>query len=524
MDQTLVFLLVTILNKTNNYKTTKMKKFFILISTVGLLSTGCRKIEIDGNTTTVTTPTGTENTILEGRIIQNLTLKSQFTYKLRGLVYVTNGAILTIQPGTKIVGELNRNGALIICRGAKIIADGTAANPIIFTSEAATPQRGDWAGLVLLGQAPTNSSFNGTDGVGEIEGGINNADGLGLYGLGLSSNVADNSGILRYVRIEYAGYAFLPDKEINGLTFAGVGNQTIIDNVQVSYANDDSFEWFGGTVNCKHLIAYRGLDDDFDTDNGYSGKVQFGIGLRDSAVADISKSEAFECDNDANGSTRTTILTPIAASANNPTPIVPVKTSAIFCNMTAIGPKATATSVGNSLFLAGAQLRRNCEESIVNSIFVGWNGGSVNGLLIDGSKGTPTDLNLVGYTPPGGSSTSSSVLLNFSNNIIAGTTSNAVSYAASSTNSTGSNTASILAWVNNSSNANTITANNSDVGLGAPFNYVTPDFNPTSATAMAATGASFTSSRLVGFTAVNYRGACAVGDTWWKGWTKFSQQ
>ena len=116
-----------------------------------------------------------------------------------------------------------------------------------------------------------------------------------------AQNPADNSGILRYVRIEYAGYAFLPDKEINGLTFGGVGNETIVDYVQVSYANDDSFEWFGGTVNCTHLISFRTLDDDFDTDNGFSGKVQFGISLRDSSVADISKVEAFESDNDANG-------------------------------------------------------------------------------------------------------------------------------------------------------------------------------------------------------------------------------
>ncbi|CAF4636338.1 unnamed protein product, partial [Rotaria sp. Silwood1] len=183
---------------------------------VGLLTTtSCRKIVMDGNTTTTTTTT--ENTILEGRIITNLTLKASNVYKLRGLVYVTNGAILTIEPGTKIVGEFGKNGALIICRGAKIIADGTADKPIVFTSEAAIPQRGDWAGVVILGNAPTNSSFNGTAGIGEIEGGINNSDGLGLYGLGASSNVADNSGILRYVRIEYAGYAFLPDKEIKCL-------------------------------------------------------------------------------------------------------------------------------------------------------------------------------------------------------------------------------------------------------------------------------------------------------------------
>ena len=196
---------------------------------------------------------------------------------------------------------------MIITSSCKIIADGTVDKPIVFTSEAATPQRGDWAGLVILGNAPTNASFNGVQGVGEIEGGINNSDGLGLYGTPATQaqNPADNSGILRYVRIEYAGYAFLPDKEINGLTFGGVGNKTIVDNVQVSYANDDSFEWFGGTVNCKHLISFRTLDDDFDTDNGFSGKVQFGISLRDSSVADISKSEAFESDNDAAGSSLT---------------------------------------------------------------------------------------------------------------------------------------------------------------------------------------------------------------------------
>ncbi|MEO6636796.1 MAG: hypothetical protein ABIN25_00880, partial [Ginsengibacter sp.] len=244
-----------------------MKKLFYLAAFAGLISTGCRKIEVDGDTTTIIDTSGNNggnvNTILEGRITSNLTLKAANTYKLRGLVYVTNGAILTIEPGTKIVGELNKQGGLIITRSSKIIADGTAEKPIIFTSEAANPQRGDWSGVVILGNAPTNSSFNGVQGIGEIEGGINNSDGLGLYGTPITQaqNPADNSGILRYVRIEYAGYAFLPDKEINGLTFGGVGSGTVVDYVQVSYANDDSFEWFGGTVNCNHLISFRTLDD-----------------------------------------------------------------------------------------------------------------------------------------------------------------------------------------------------------------------------------------------------------------------
>jgi hypothetical protein len=499
-----------------------MKKLLILTVALGLLATSCRKIEVDGGTTVTPTPTPitpTENTILEGRIITNLTLKAGYTYKLRGLVYVTQGAILTIEPGTKIVGENGKNGALIITRGARIIADGTEAKPIVFTSEAATPQRGDWAGLVILGQAPNNSSFNGVDGVGEIEGGINNSDGLGLYGLGATSNLTDNSGILRYVRIEYAGYAFLPDKEINGLTFGGVGSQTVVDYVQVSYANDDSFEWFGGSVNCKHLISFRTLDDDFDTDNGFSGKVQFGISLRDSSVADISKSEAFECDNDANGSDRMTYLPSIPVSANNPVAIVPVKTSAVFSNMTLVGPKETVNSIGNSLFLGGAQLRRNCEQSIFNSVFIGWNGngGAVNALLIDASKGTPTDKNL---DPTGG--------LNFRNNLIAGPTGNAVNYAASATAPTGATKATITAWVNTAAYGNVTVATNPEVGLTAPFNYASPDFNPSSASVAAATGADFTHAKLKtvtsgksDFTVVTYKGACGVGDTWWKNWTSY---
>ena len=402
-----------------------MKKLLILSVAAGALISSCRKIEVDGGSTT-TGPT-TESTILEGRITENRTLKAGNVYKLRGLVYVTNGAVLTIEPGTKIVGETGQRGGLIITRNAKISADGTLDKPIVFTSESANPQRGDWAGVILLGNAPTNASYNGVQGVGEIEGGVNNSDGLGLYG---GTNPADNSGILRYVRIEYAGYAFLPDKEINGLTFGGVGNQTVIDNVQVSYANDDSFEWFGGTVNCKHLISFRALDDDFDTDNGYSGKVQFGISLRDSAVADISKSEAFESDNDANGSS----LTP--------------QTSATFSNMTVMGPKATLNNTGNSLFVWGAQIRRNSSISIFNSIIMGY----PVGLFIDATKGVPTDNNIPG-----------SLLVQ--NTIIAGCPTPVLFDRGSNANvpTTPNTQATISAWFNTAAYGNSILTNNTEV-------------------------------------------------------------
>jgi hypothetical protein len=470
-----------------------MKKLMLYgILLAATATVGCRKIEVDGDTTVVTPPTGgTENTILEGRISANRTLKADYTYKLRGLVYVTNGAILTIEPGTKIVGENGRNGGLVVTRSSKINAEGTVDKPIVFTSEAATPQRGDWAGIVILGNAPTNASFNGTQGIGEIEGGINNSDGLGLYGTPSTQgqNPADNSGILRYVRIEYAGYAFLPDKEINSLTMGGVGSSTVIDHVQVSYANDDAFEWFGGTVNCKHLVSYRTLDDDFDTDNGYTGKIQFAIVLRDSAAADISKTEAFESDNDAAGSS-----------------LLP-QTAPVFSNITVMGPKATLANVGNANYLAAAQIRRNSSMSLFNSILLGF----PTGIFIDATKGVPVDNNIP-----------SSLFIQ--NTIIAGSPT-PVRYALSPNTTvpiTPNTTATITDWFNTPAYGNSILTNNTDAGLIAPFNYTSPDFNPSSASAAAAAGATFANAKLsTGFTAVTYKGACAVGDTWWKTWTKF---
>lgn len=464
-----------------------MKKLLLCTVLAATFFGGCRKIEVDGETVVNPgTGTGSENTILEGRITDNRTLKAQYTYTIRGLVYVTNGAVLTVEPGTKIVGQSGAQiGGLIITRNSKIIADGTVDKPIVFTSASSTPQRGDWAGIVILGNAPTNSSFNGQAGIGEIEGGVNNSEGLGLYG---GTNPADNSGVLHYVRIEYAGYAFLPDKEINGLTFGGVGNQTVVDYVQISYANDDSFEWFGGTVNAKHIISFRTLDDDFDTDNGFAGKVQFGISLRDSSVADISKSEAFESDNDANGSS----LTP--------------QTSAVFSNMTVMGPKATLNNAGNNLFVWGAQIRRNSSISLFNSIIMGY----PVGLFIDATKGIPTDNNIPGS-------------LFIQNTIIAGCPTPVLFDRGTNTTApaTPNTLATILAWFNTPSYGNSILTNNTDVGLGAPFNYATPDFNPTG-TSPAAAGASFANTRLAGFTSVAYKGACAPGDIWWKGWTRFN--
>ncbi len=481
-----------------------MKRTILLTALAGFIfiSNGCRKIEVDGTATSNNNNNNntTENTILSGRITSDRTLHAANVYTLRDLVYVTNGATLTIEPGTKIVGEKNTRGALIITRGSKIMAEGTANAPIVFTSDQGAPQRGDWAGVVILGRARTNSSYNGTPGLGQAEGGIDNGDGLGLYG-GTDDN--DNSGVLKYVRIEYAGYAFLPDKELNGLSLYAIGQATTLQYIQVSFANDDSFEWFGGNVNADHLIAYKGLDDDQDNDNGFRGHVQFVIVQRDSAVADVSGSSGWESDNDASGSA---VIIPSGQTAVQP------QTSGIWSNVTLIGPRATSASVGNSLYKNAAQIRRNSSISIFNSVMVGF----PVGLYIDASTGTPTDINITGMpaTPNQGMN------LNFENNIIAGCAT-PLKYAASTTAPTGWTITDLANWVNTPSFNNAIMANASDVMLTDAFNANgNPDFTPQSGSPLL-TGASFANTRLTGFTPVGYRGAVGPGDTWWRNWTKF---
>ena len=465
-----------------------MKKILLFVFMAAIISSGCRKIEIDGDDSTSGGGGQEENLVLSGKINADRTLKAGNTYKLRGIVYLVDGATLTIDAGTRIEGEKATRGALIVTRGTRIIANGTKEKPIVFTSDASTPSSGDWGGIVLLGRAKTNNSFNGTAGVGEIEGGVNNGEGYGLYG---GADDADNSGVLKYVRIEYAGYAFLPDKELNSLTMGSVGSGTVIDYVQVSHALDDAFEWFGGAVNASHLIAYKTLDDDFDTDNGYRGKVQFGIILRDSSRADISSVEAFESDNDANGST----LTP--------------QTAPVFSNITAIGPRATLNNVGHNKFLAGAQLRRNTSTSIFNSVFMGW----PIGLLIDASKGSPVQNNITAGT------------LIVQNTTIAGTA-NPTKFADNATTPTGWTNTDVTNWFATPANNNMIFADNADLKLTAAFNYAAPDFTPQAGSPLL-NSANFTHAKISnGFTPVTFRGAVGAAGTpegdWWKGWTVFT--
>lgn len=484
-----------------------MKKYMLFFSALSAIAVfSCRKIETDGEKEIVIVNgggggnTSGETITLQGRIDADTILRKENTYILKGLVYMVGNHTMTIQAGTTIKGSYNGSdvAALVITRGSKINAQGTADAPIVFTSASPNPQSGDWGGIVLCGKASVNTAFNGTNGLIQVEGGIDNAQGDGLAGSGdavaPTPDDDDNSGVLSYVRIEYAGYAFQPDKEINSLTFAAVGRGTTIDHVQVIYAKDDAFEWFGGTVNCKYLIALKTQDDDFDTDNGFSGKVQFGLIIRDSLIADISTSEAFESDNNASGTTATP------------------KTSAVFCNVTAIGPRATSANVGNSLFRAGAQIRRNSSISIYNSVIMGW----PQGILIDASTGTPTDLNI----------NDSSLRIRYTT--LAGNTI-PLKYSASAASPTGMTDAALTAWFTDPYFGNTILNTTNEAKLIQPFNYANPDPTPFAGSngyQPIVGGGNFTDPKLQDafFTPVNFRGAIAPAgteSTWWKGWTRF---
>ncbi len=286
-----------------------------------------------------TTPKPVEE--VSADITASKTLPATKDYLLKGLVRVKAGATLTIEKGTTIKGDSASKAILLVEPGAKLIAEGTADEPIVFTSQAAPGVRraGDWGGIVVLGNAPVNIP----GGKGSIEGILTTASGT-QYG---GSDPQDNSGVLRYIRIEYAGVVLSPDNEVNGLTFGGVGRGTKVDHIQVRQALDDCFEFFGGTVDAHHLICQYNQDDGFDTDNGYSGRLQFLVLQQDPAHA--GEDNGFESDNDASG------------SAN-----VPLTNPTVF-NATMCGKNANPTGAS-----FGALIRRNARGSYNNIMFQGF--------------------------------------------------------------------------------------------------------------------------------------------------------
>ncbi|MFH0736878.1 MAG: T9SS type A sorting domain-containing protein [bacterium] len=406
--------------------------------------------------------------ILQGDITTDLTLTSDKTYTLVDIVRVQAPATLTIQAGTIIYGDNSSKGTLVVKPGAKIIADGNASNPIVFTSQFTKPEStqeptyGDWGGIILLGNAPIN-----------VPGGTSTIEGPGdSYG---GTNADDNSGILRYVRIEYPGIAYSLNNEVNGLTFGGVGRGTTIEHIQVSYSGDDSYEWFGGNVNCKYLIAYRGWDDDFDTDYGFQGKLQFLVGLRDPEIADQSSSNGFESDNDGTGST------------NDP------RTSPTWYNVTLVGPQHSTSAVYNSLYKRGMHLRRSSQNKIANTIITGW----PTGIYLDGT-------NVI--------SDAGSGVMFAKNSIIAGSSKKSLD----TTKSNG--VFDPNGWF--STNNGRVFGTTNEVMLTDAFNLETPNFLPIVGSPALIGGAIPPSDGFFDVTAT-FVGAFGTED-WTKGWAKFS--
>ncbi len=495
-------------------KTSTMNIILAMVTMV-TLATGCSKSDNStpsGPVTPGDAVTWVGTTIGDGSDafeIKGKYVIKKGTYSLKGWVYVVDGSELYIEPGTIIKGDKATKATLIAEPGGKIFAEGTAAEPIVMTSAQAPGSRkpGDWGGLVVCGKAVNNQ------GQMTIEGGLRTVHG--------GTDNTDNSGVYRYIRIEFAGYPYATDQEINGMTFGSVGSGTTVDHIQVSYSNDDSYEWFGGSVNCKYLIAYHGWDDDFDTDDGFSGKMQFLLGVRDPKIADQSLSNGFESDNNASG------------SAAEPF------TSAVFSNVTLIGPIGQDNSFENTTtyidgggmnpnngsrlgqFQAGAQIRRNSHQNILNSVITGY----PVGLIIENDKGSTTQT------------AATNGLLSIQNDYFAGMTilgsdKNKTWLDQLSTDATTldpsqlsfSHTFFMLAA--NSNNSLGI----SDLMLNQPNSTATsPNYGPMASSPLVGKSNLFSNTLLQNswFDQVNYIGAFksdADADNWMKGWTNFDPE
>jgi hypothetical protein len=457
--------------KTN--KTMRSLNLKTLILALIVLVASCKK----EGTTPTSNPVGAKQTLTlqNGAVITGVYKNTilnvpEGAFTLKGYVYFEDGSEINIAAGATIKSDVSDKGALIIERGAKINAVGTASKPIVFTSGKAVGQRnpGDWGGIVILGKATTNRSTEPT-----IEGGVGKNFG------GTIDN--DNSGTLKYVRIEFAGIASQPNSEINGLTLGGVGSGTTIEYVQVAYGNDDAFEFFGGTVNAKYLVASATADDDFDFDFGYRGKIQFGVTVRDPDFIDAGDAgNGIECDNDATG----TLASPI--------------TRPVLSNFTFIGPNADNTASKNHTY--ANRFRRSTHFVLNNSVLMGWMKG---GLSLE-SDGTYNSL-------VGTNATSE-----FKNNLLHA---NTAVYRIGSVAVAGASADAVRTKAE-ASGTITMTAT-TDAKLSDPFNLRAPNLLPATGSP-ALTGAAFTGDLSNSFfTPTVYRGAFGTTN-WMAGWTNFN--
>ena len=392
---------------------------------------------------------------LVGTITADRTLYADTVYTLKGIVTVDSAVTLTIEPGTLILGSTQVTpSALIIRRGGKIIADGRPDAPIVFTSDKPVGQRarGDWGGIVINGLSTCNFSADQCVGEGSS----------GPYG---GNDPEDSSGILRYVRIEFAGYEVSFGNELNALTLNGVGSGTIIEYVQAHYGSDDGIEFFGGTVNVKYVIVTGASDDSFDYSTGWSGKGQFWIVLQDPDDADTG----FEVDNNEEDYDASPLTAPT------------------IYNITVVGKAPGTGTAGEST--TGLLLRRGTAGKIYNAIVLGFE----TALDIDNAETYAR---------------CASGELVVANSIFHGYGAFLDGDADDETACTG-----LPAW----------TLRQVDPGLANPFDWNAPDFRPVAGSA-ALTGAAAIPTGDDFFEPVDFIGAVAPSGTpWYLGWTTFAR-
>lgn len=305
-----------------------------LVAGMALFTTACSSdndpAANTGNGNTEGNGNGTEESyVLDKDITENVTLETGKNHTLNGGIHVKAGATLTIQPGVTITAKHDGTvDYILVEQGAKIDAQGTASQPIVMTSE--KKEAGAWGGLHICGYAHTNNGSGSSE--------IGNAP----YG---GNNDADNSGTLKYIRLEYTGYAFDEEHEANGVSFYGVGNGTTVEHLQAYKGSDDGFEFFGGSVNVKYLVATSCSDDSFDWTEGWNGKAQFLVAYQEGETSlGYACDCLMECDNNGTNFAATPVAHPVIANA---------------------------TLIGNGGEAQGVRLRAGTEVELYNTIITG---------------------------------------------------------------------------------------------------------------------------------------------------------
>jgi hypothetical protein len=438
--------------------------------------------------------TGAVQATINADITSSRTLRADTVYVLSGYIKVTNGATLTIEPGTKIVGDSNvASSSLWILRGAKIVANGTAAQPIVFTSQHVAGDRrpGDWGGVIVIG----NGIINRTGATILTEGGA--AGEAENYAGGTNND--DSSGVLRYVRIEFAGYDVSSGagQELNALSMYAVGRKTVLEYVQTMSGLDDSFEWWGGAVDGRYLVSYESGDDHFDWTEGYQGRNQFLIAFQSQRLVPRPGSGVFSsdprgfegdgCDPAVTGCTLT------AAGASTP------YSNPVFSNFTMIGPGQLAgiPNDGN-----GGVWRRGTGGYFANGVLARWKGIAIN------VRDAWTDSLLVNYDS-----------LNIVNVLLA---QNGFNY---DTTGAGFGQAAVFASDNHKVYASNVAV---DTLLGVSLNPAALDWTPKGGSPANTGAVTVPAAKVGGYFGAGwentaYLGAAdPAGTKWWQGWTSYS--